>query len=256
MTGLSSKVWKMLLGLAFLGLSQAGFGQTADPGADEAQYSLEDIQGSQVQVLEKGADQWAAGEEGEILQSGDEVKVGEGSQATLMLGSDTSVQLAAGTDMTVHEIEPSPRGGFVSRLMLSAGNLLADVRKNLEESQSTFEVEAGGVVCGVRGTAFEVSAQGGEVETLTHEGTVDVKGADADHLVDAGKAFSFRQGRFWRQRLLRREEMSRFQRWRAFRAQVFEKRRHRLENIRRGLRKAWVRRALRRHRRQEFLNRR
>jgi hypothetical protein len=228
--------------------------QAADPGnagPEPVQYVLEDIQGSDVQVLETGADQWAAGQEGEVLESGDELKVGADSQATLMLQSDTSVQVSPNSDVKIDQIADNHQGGFFSKLKITAGQLLADVRKHLDESQSTFEVEANGVVCGVRGTAFEVNAQGDEVQALTHEGTVEVKTAGQDNLVQAGNAYSFRRGRFVGQRLLDQDEMSRFAKWRAYRAQVFEKHRLRLENIRKGVRKAWVRRARRRHRRHE-----
>jgi ferric-dicitrate binding protein FerR (iron transport regulator) len=229
--------------------------QAPDSGnsvAEPVQYVLEDIQGSAVQVLETGTDQWAAGEEGEVLESGDELKVGADSQATLMLQSDTSIQVSANSDVKVDQIEGNQKGGFFSKLKITAGKLLADVRKHLDESQSTFEVDANGVVCGVRGTAFEVSAQGDDVQTLTHEGTVDVKTGGQDNFVRAGNAYSFRRGRFVGQRLLDQEEIGRFGKWRAYRARVFEKHRLRLENIRKGARRAWIRRSHRRHLRRAF----
>ncbi|HET9869439.1 MAG TPA: FecR domain-containing protein [bacterium] len=236
----------------------AVFAQEPPPAAGEggaAQYVLEDIQGG-VQVLETGGTQWEDGEEGQVLEAGDEIKVGPDSEATLTLGTDTSVHLDPGTDLKVEQMTDNPQGGFLSRLGLAAGRILADVQKHLEESHSTFEVEAGGVVCGVRGTAFEVEADGEQVQALTHEGEVDVKGAGQDNLVRAGSAFSFRRGRFVARRLLDRVETARFAKWRAFRAHVFEKRRQRLEDIRRGLRRPWVRRALRRHHRQMIRERR
>jgi hypothetical protein len=229
--------------------------QTADAAVSDAeptQYVLEDIQGSNVQVLETGTSDWAVGQEGEVLESGDEVKVGADSEATLMLQSDTSVHLSANSDLKIDQIADNHQGGFFSKLKITAGQLLADVKKNLDESQSTFEVEANGVLCGVRGTAFEVNAQGDQVQTLTHEGTVDVKSGDQDNLVRAGNAYSFRRGRFVGQRLLDQEEIGRFGKWRAYRAHVFEKHRLRLENIRKGARKAWIRRARRRHLRRAF----
>ena len=225
--------------------------QTTD-AAEPAQYVLEDIQGSAVQVLEAGTDQWAAGEEGEVLESGDELRVGADSQAALMLQSDTSIQVSANSDIKVDQIEDNHKGGFFSKLKITAGQLLADVEKHLDESQSTFEVEANGVVCGVRGTAFEVSAQGDDVQTLTHEGTVDVITGGKDNFVRAGNAFSFRRGRFAGQRLLDREEMGRFAKWRSYRGRVFEKHRLRLENIHKGVRRAWIRRAHRRHLRRDM----
>src|ERR1700722_9999594 len=170
--------------------------QAADPGnsaPEPVQYVMEDIQGSGVQVLETGTDQWAAGQEGEVLESGDELKIGVDSVATLMLQSGTSVQVSPNSDVKIDQIADNHQGGFFSKLKITAGRLLADVQKHLDESQSTFEVDANGVVCGVRGTAFEVNAQGDEVQTLTHEGEVDVKTGDRDNLVQAGNAYSFRR---------------------------------------------------------------
>ena len=228
-----------------------GMGQTANmnnPAQEPVEYTVEDIQGSNVQVLEKGSAQWAQAQEGETLESGDEIKVGDNSQAVIMLQSDTSVNLSQGTDIKVDQIEDNQKGGFFSRLELLTGQVLANVKKHLDESGSSFEVDAGGVVCGVRGTAFEVNSQGGDVQTLTHEGTVDVKSGDQENLVQAGNAFSFRNGRFSGRRLLDQEEIHRFEKWREHRQLVFEKRRHRLEDIRNGVRKPWIHRHWHRHR--------
>jgi hypothetical protein len=254
MKRVKNEILYFLLCFLIFSIPIGGECQAADPGnaaPEPVQYVLEDIQGSGVQVLETGADQWAPGQEGEVLESGDELKTGPDSQATLMLQSDTSVQVSPNSDVKIDQIADNRQGGFFSKIKITAGRLLADVKKHLDESQSTFEVEANGVVCGVRGTAFEVNAQGDDVQTLTHEGTVDVKSGDRDNLVQAGNAYSFRRGRFIGQRLLDQDEVGRFGRWRATRAQVFEKHRLRLENIRKGLRKSWVRRARRRHWRHE-----
>ena len=71
-------------GLSLFLIPLSGFSQAPAPdaaAAEPVQYVLEDIQGSNVQVLETGADGWAAGEEGEVLEAGDEIKVGDGSEA-------------------------------------------------------------------------------------------------------------------------------------------------------------------------------
>lgn len=227
----------------FFGFPLCGFPQANDTGAtvtEPMEYVIEDIQGN-VQVLEEGAKNWEAAEEGQVVESGDEVKTGENSETTLMMQSDTSVHLSAGTDLKIDQIKANETGGFLSRLEVVAGNILADVKKHLEESHSSFEVESNGVVCGVRGTAFEVTAQGDTAQVATHEGSVAVGNGTESHIVDAGNFSEFQKGKFRLQRKLGRKEIERFEKWRAFRKLVLKKRLQRLEDIRNHRRAVWVR---------------
>ena len=205
------------------------------------QYVIEDIQGSQVQVLEEGESQWETAVEGHAIDRGDEVKVGKNCEATLMLGDETSAHLGENSDLKVTQIEASAEGGFLSRFQLLAGRVLSDVKKNLLESHSAFEIESNGVVCGVRGTAFEVESSGDDFKVSTHEGEVEVNGGGEAHKITAGNFSSFRKGRFVLLRRLERMEGQRFQKWRAFRQAVREKRLKRLMEIRDHKRQPWVR---------------
>lgn len=233
-----------LLGLGTLTLMPLRVFSQTDPQAtaalDPVQYVIEDIQGN-VQVLEEGAKDWEAAQEGQAVESGDEIKVGDNSEASLTMESETSVRLSADTDIKVEQIEANETGGFLSRLQVFAGNILADVKKHLDESHSSFEVESDGVVCGVRGTAFEVTAQGDTAQVATHEGSVAVGNGSESHMVEAGQFSEFQKGRFHLQRRLERNEMQRFEKWRAFRQKLFRKRFQRLEDIRNHRRAAWVR---------------
>lgn len=227
----------------FFAYPHPGLSQTsnATPASSEpVEYIIEDIQGN-VRVLEEGAKDWEAAQEGQVVESGDEVKVGDNSEATLMMQSETAVHLSADTDMKVDQIEANGTGGFLSHLEVFAGNILADVKKHLEESRSTFEVESSGVVCGVRGTAFEVSAQNGTAQVATHEGAVEVGNGAESHMVNAGNFSEFQRGKFQSTRRLDRREMDRFAKWREFRKRVFQKRFQRLQDIRNHKRTAWVR---------------
>ncbi len=228
----------------FVALSSylSAFAQTPSPTSDPVEYIVEDIQGANVQVMEENSKTWDPAQEGQVLETGDEIRVGDNSEATLTLQSDTQVHLSANSDLKVGQIEPNQDNGFFSRLVVLAGTILSDVKKNLMESHSSFEVEAGGVVCGVRGTAFEVSNNNGDVETATHEGQVATSVGNETHLVSAGNASSFHMGHFRGMRRLRPEEIDRFKRWRAFRATVLNKRMQRIRAIRAGRRAAWVRR--------------
>jgi hypothetical protein len=230
----------LVFGPSLRGISQADDQPAA--ASEPAEYIIEDIQGSNVQVLEEGAKEWEPAVEGQVVDSGDEVKVGTASEATLTLQSETSVHLGEGTDLKVEQIEANPSNGFLSRLQVVAGTLLADVKKHLLESHSTFEVESNGVVCGVRGTAFEVNAQGDTAQVATHEGSVEVGNGTETHTVEAGNFSSFQKGKFQMQRRLDKSETGRFQKWRALRTIVLKKRLQRLEDIREHKRTPWKRR--------------
>jgi hypothetical protein len=210
-------------GYPSLGLSQ-GAGQV-----QPVEYIIEDIQGPDVQVLEEGSKTWEAAQEGQVVESGDQVKTGKNSEATLTLESDTTVHLDPNSTMKVDQIAANETGGFLSRLEIMAGNLLADVKKNLLDSHSAFEVSANGVVCGV-------------LRTATHEGKVEVVDRDhVSHFVEAGNVSTFNKGHFRLQRRLERREMARFQQWRQYRKGVFQKRLQRLLDIREHRRPAWRR---------------
>jgi hypothetical protein len=214
--------------------------ESQNPSSESVEYILEDIQGN-VQVLEEGATQWEQAEEGQVLESGDEIKVDNKGQATLMLQSETSVHLNGPSDLKVEQISANENGGFLSRLKVFAGLVLADVKKNLQESHSTFEVESNGVVCGVRGTAFEVNGNENTAEISTYEGKVEVGNGSESHMVTAGNFSSFDHGKFRLQRRLDRLEMQRFQKWRSFRQQVMKKRLIRLAALRNHKIQPWHR---------------
>jgi len=221
------------------GISQT---DSSNIGTEPPEYVVEDIHGSNVRVLEEGETQWEPAVEGQLVDSGDEIKVGDACEATLMLENETSVHLSENSDMKVEKIAPNKTGGFFSRLQVLAGLMLADVKKNLQDSHSAFEVESNGVVCGVRGTAFEVSSQGDNSQVSTHEGKVEVASAGETHMVTAGNASSFKRGKFQLLRRLDRFEIQRFQKWRVFRQEVRQKRLRRIAEIRNHKRQPWLRR--------------
>ena len=248
-----------ILGFLLANFSLIHAQTTNDSASDPVEYAVEDIQGGNVQVLESNSKTWDPAQEGQILESGDEIRTGNNSEVTLTLQSDTQVHLSANSDLKVGQIEPNSTNGFLSHLVVLAGTILSDVKKNLLESHSSFEIEANGVVCAVRGTAFEVSNHNGDVETATHEGKVETLSGGESHFVTEGSAASFK-GRMYRGiRQMRTEEMNRFQRWRSMRLRIRSKRMQRIGDIRMGRRKAWMRRhgrAVMRQRRRAQIHRR
>jgi len=222
-----------------LGMAQGLDAQVQAPGLLE--YVLEDLQGSEIQVREGGTPDWVAAQEGQVLEPGDEIRTGETSQAVLSLAGETILRLGEKTNLLVEELSANGQGGFVSRLKLEAGRFLADVKRNLATSRSTFEVEANGVVCGVRGTIFEVTADRDRFDLCVQEGGVQVQEGGGPRLVQAGQSAGYRLGRFLLLRQLDRREGARFHEWRKLRKAVLAKRLQRLEDIEKNLRKPWKR---------------
>jgi len=202
------------------------------------QYVLEDVTGN-VQVLPVGGGAARPGTEGQALQVGDSVATDPVSSAVLALNDQTNVRVNPGTEVTLAKLEGDPAGKFASLLKLVKGEILSQVQ-DLKITHSTYEVNSGGVICGVRGTVFEVANQGGDVSTVTHQGTVAVRTDDArEELVGAGRVSQFRRGRFFLRRAINAEERQRFENWRARRVRVLQKRRMRIERRRQARLESW-----------------
>jgi hypothetical protein len=242
----------LLLGILTVGAVPAW----ADTDASDSVYVVQDLKGD-VMILKNGKDRSTVLQEGDEVESGDEIQVGHDGEATLTLGDDQVIRLESDTKVKLSEAEPNKDGGFLTRLQLSAGNLLAEV-KHLLEKKSKFEVESGGMICGVRGTIFEVSNEDGEVGAQTHEGVVACSsGSGVEERVKAGQGATFKNRRLLRRMALGKAGQERLAQWRQFRqvigemraarkaGKIREFRRDRLEKIREQLRK---RAAKRKHR--------
>jgi len=197
-----------------------------------AGYVVDEIKGK-VLILPKGASKSVAAETEQTVQTGDEVIVPEGSEASLAFNGVAALQLSGGSDLKVGDLaKPGPKG-FMSRLKLIAGQVLAQVEK-MGSSHSVFEIESGGVVCGVRGTAFEVEKQGASIATNTYEGLVEMDKADQSEKVPAGRhsEFSGDEGLFRLQRLLNDREKERYQNWKKYRDLVNQRQKERESALR------------------------
>ena len=123
-----------------------------------------------------------------------------------------------------------------------AGRVLSEV-KNLARARSSFEVESGGVICGVRGTAFEVERVGERVETATYEGEVEVKAGDALERVKKGYRYAFQKNRVHLKRRLDRTEKDRFEKWMKHHKDLREKRIKRLKALKAKTKKRQIKRS-------------
>lgn len=90
---------------------------------------------------------------------GDRIITGDDGKATLRLFDGSSLDISPKTDFVLSKIRKSNDNGKTLSFKLIVGQLLAAVEK-LTTANSSFEIEAGGVVCGVRGTRFSMQCDG------------------------------------------------------------------------------------------------
>jgi ferric-dicitrate binding protein FerR (iron transport regulator) len=140
--------------------------------------------------------------------------VGDDTEIVLALKGETFIHLDENSEMVVSHLEENQSGGFLSRLRLLTGAILSDVKKKLSESQSSFEVDSGGVVCAVRGTLFEVVSEGGRILTSADQGRVEVRTSQGTLQVSAGETCSASRDQAPSARPSSKAIKARFQTWR------------------------------------------
>ncbi len=193
--------------------ASGGGSQAPKPFQLPPQYVLEKIQGT-VLILSKGTKKPEPAELEETVQGGDEIITRSGSEASLTLNETTMFHLSPDSHVKVAELTRNTPVNFITRLELAAGKILAQVEK-LGKSHSVFEIEAGGVVCGVRGTAFEVQKDDSSIQTTTFEGVVEMRKGGLKQLISANHHAEFSRGQnvFQLQRTLTEREKAQFENW-------------------------------------------
>ncbi len=139
---------------------------------------------------------------GHVIHPGDTIQVGSDSQASVSLPDGSSLDLSANSRLTITSLtQPSPETkNFLFQLAI--GKLFAQVRK-LITAKSSFEVEAGGVVCGVRGTQFSMNFDPDtkKLDLSVLEGLVGAASGGATQLFGKGQEGRFFNGK-WDGKLL------------------------------------------------------
>jgi hypothetical protein len=196
------------------------------------EYVLEDLSGT-VLIQSSGDALPEPAEEEQTVQAGDEIITQAGSEASLSLNETTMFHLSENSDVKVDQLARNDTQGFTSRLALTAGKVLCEVEK-LSQSHSIFEVNSGGVVCGVRGTSFEVEKQDSDIQTSTFNGSVAVEKDGTSQTVEANEHgdYSLGQGAFQTKRDLTLDEKNYYENWKTRLAFIREKTHKRLEYLR------------------------
>jgi hypothetical protein len=122
----------------------------------------------------------------EAVAENDWIQTGANSKAYLEFQNGGIVEVGPNSNIKVSQLDITPTD-FKARFLLAVGEFKAKVAK-LTTASSAFEVEAGGVVCGVRGTVFGVDCDksGNAVSAQTYEGTIFTRAGGKEELVQKG----------------------------------------------------------------------
>ncbi|HET9869642.1 MAG TPA: FecR family protein [bacterium] len=134
---------------------------------------------------------------GTLVGEGQRVVTGKDSGAILEFFDGSQVILKPGTDFWLSKLRKPSAKDKILHFKLLAGALLAQVTK-LASASSSFEIEAGGVVCGVRGTQFSMEYDPAKDQVLLEvkEGRVYARSRGWSQDFGAGERGRFHQGRW------------------------------------------------------------
>jgi hypothetical protein len=123
------------------------------------------------------------------------VVTGKDAEATLQFFDGSQVALKPGTEFQLVKLEKPSAEDKVLQFKILVGGLLAKVKK-LSTSRSSFEIEGGGVVCGVRGTEFSMRLDSAQHLALhVSSGSVYAKTGGHTVLFNAGDTGRFTNGK-------------------------------------------------------------
>jgi hypothetical protein len=146
---------------------------------------------NEVYVVHKGDKKKA--DPPQSLEQEDRIITGSDSKAYLEFESGGTIEIGPSSDVKVNQLEIDPKD-FKARFLMAFGKMKTILHK-LTSSTSSFEIESGGVVSGVRGTTFEVDydKDKNQVATKTYEGSVFTLSNGKEQVV--GKGFSLVHGK-------------------------------------------------------------
>jgi hypothetical protein len=130
--------------------------------------------------------------------SGETIQVGARSEAVILMADGSTLDLMANSRMALASLKQDSPGEKNFLIKLGLGKVVAMVT-HLMSAHSTFEIEAGGVICGVRGTQFSVDydSKKDKGEVFVNSGVVDVTGKGKTITLAAGGHTFFQRGLPW-----------------------------------------------------------
>ena len=167
----------------------------------------------------------------EPLAETDEIKTGANSKGYLEFQNGGTVEVGPNSDVKVSQLDTTG-SDFKARFLLAWGKLKAKVTK-LTTARSSFEVEAGGVVAGVRGTVFgvEYDKTKQKVDAETYEGSIFTRLGNKEEVVDKGYSMAVQKTGFAPKSPLTGQQMSNFQDFVDVSGQLEQKKQEMLQDM-------------------------
>lgn len=109
--------------------------------------------------------------EGSSIHKGDAVETEEGASVTILYDDNSMQTVSSNSKVLIDSVSDVNEGSSYFTLMF--GTLKSVVGKRKDKQK--YEIEAGDVSLGVRGTALQVSLNGGRYELVVFEGKVEVR---------------------------------------------------------------------------------
>lgn len=166
----------------------------ADTASAPTQGVLVSVTGK-VQIKNKTGKKTRKAKLNSTVVEGERIVTGTDAKATLQLFDGSQLDVSPKTDFQLTKLQQPSAADKVIAFKLFVGRLFASVKK-LASSKSSFEIEAGGVVCGVRGTKFHFEFDPGKnrVGLLVDEGTVYTEWNGHTNFFTAGQNADFTNG--------------------------------------------------------------
>ena len=120
------------------------------------QLTMLSIAEGDVFVMKSGTNSWLEAQVGMTLESGDTIKAGDDSRAVITFFEGSTIELEAGTEISVSELSTAiDTGSTTISLKQQIGKTISRVEK-LADPASSYEVETPGAVAIARGTIMHV----------------------------------------------------------------------------------------------------
>ncbi|HVZ81284.1 MAG TPA: FecR domain-containing protein [bacterium] len=148
-----------------------------------------------VQVKDRSGKKVRDAKDGSKVKEGERVVTAADSKTIVRFFDGSQLSVSPGSDVQMGEMRKLAGQDKVLHFKLLVGKLFASVQK-LASSKSSFEIEAGGVVCGVRGTEYtlQYDPTTGKTNIQVLDGTVWVQSGGNTYTYGAGQGGSFTNG--------------------------------------------------------------
>jgi len=167
----------------------------------------------------------------EPVAENDEIKTDANSKGYMEFQNGGVVEVGPNSDVKVSQLDTTG-SDFKARFLLAWGKLKAKVTK-LTTSKSSFEVEAGGVVAGVRGTVFGVDYDKDkkQVNAQTFEGSIFTRAGGKEEVVEKGYGLAVQKTGFAPKSPLTGQQMNSFKDFVDVSGQLEQKKREMLQDL-------------------------